>query len=377
MARKTICPSRFIPVLGLLALVAVPTASAQEAQRPSSHTVRRGDTLWDIAARYLGDPFQWPQIYRINTDVVEDPHWIYPGEVLRLVAAEGARAVPAEDTPAPGMPGPEGGEMGESEYEYPMPEFAQRRRTEVGAVLQAYTEQVYRPLRPGEFHSSGFLTEQQRLPFGRMHGPVTPQQIRNLSERTSASPFGAVAIEAPNGASYAPGDSLLVVQLGDEFRGYGEAVIPTGLVRVERLEGRQYLATVVAVYGPMRNGQLVLPAERFSPGPERRAVAVTDGPTGEVIGARELRELKHPQNVMFVSLGRRDGVQPGDVIEMRRAPGPRNLGPDLVDELMATGQVVRVGDRTATVVLLGVVSPDIPPGTPVRLVGRLPAGGDR
>src|SRR5256885_4180960 len=70
------------------ALASTPLAAQDSTQSTPStgqtHTVKKGDTLWDIAHQYLNDPFLWPEIYRINTDVVEDPHWIYPNEVLKL-----------------------------------------------------------------------------------------------------------------------------------------------------------------------------------------------------------------------------------------------------------------------------------------------------
>ena len=87
--------------LGALALAAGPTMAAAQDNSTQSHTVRQGDTLWDLARQYRGDPFLWPDIFRMNTSVVEDPHWIYPGEVLALSGSESVASVPANDTPAP------------------------------------------------------------------------------------------------------------------------------------------------------------------------------------------------------------------------------------------------------------------------------------
>jgi len=51
---------------------------------PDRHIVVKGDTLWDISAKFFNDPWKWPQIWGINKEVVEDPHWIYPGEIILL-----------------------------------------------------------------------------------------------------------------------------------------------------------------------------------------------------------------------------------------------------------------------------------------------------
>jgi nucleoid-associated protein YgaU len=47
------------------------------------HVVVRGDTLWDIAAQYLGDPFQYPELARLSQ--IRNPDLIYPGDVIRIV----------------------------------------------------------------------------------------------------------------------------------------------------------------------------------------------------------------------------------------------------------------------------------------------------
>ena len=51
------------------------------------HMVVRGDTLWDISGRYLGNPFLWPQIWEANT-YIKRAHWIYPGDPIFLPSVQ-------------------------------------------------------------------------------------------------------------------------------------------------------------------------------------------------------------------------------------------------------------------------------------------------
>ena len=83
----------FIASLTLGAVTAFSQGSARLAEdAPKEYVVQVGDTLWDIAATFLRDPWYWPEIWYINPQV-ENPHLIYPGDVLALVYIEGAPRV--------------------------------------------------------------------------------------------------------------------------------------------------------------------------------------------------------------------------------------------------------------------------------------------
>ena len=71
------------------AAVAAPVVVNSSA--PLSYTVKSGDTLWDISAMYLRDPWLWPEIWHVNPSV-QNPHLIYPGDTLTL--AYGANGQP-------------------------------------------------------------------------------------------------------------------------------------------------------------------------------------------------------------------------------------------------------------------------------------------
>jgi len=432
MRRTTICRSSRAAVLALAALplvwrvlpaqdttktrdttqaVQAPQDTAQAAgafqgQVPNSHTVSRGETLWSISQMYFNDPLLWPEIYRLNTNIIEDPHWIYPGEVLNLsemsVIAQGGDTMSVPQTGAADTVRAVGGDTiaavvpldtaaidtipadtAPLVVEAPPPNIIEtnetifdRRRTNeqvVQDVLRAYVHQPYRPVRAGEFYAAGFLSEAERLPWAEVVGGTAMPAIHRLSERSSAGQFQELSIRPSHNAAYHVGDSLLLARLdpGLESGNWGDVVVPIGIARVTSVENQQVLSEIIAQFGRIHDGAVAMPLEPFRDPGQVRPTPVAQGLTGKLLRARDPHPIAGAQQFYFIDKGRRDGVSIGDIFEVYK-PAQHFEGA-ASEEVRAVMMIVHTRERSATGLLLQINNPALDPGLPVRLIKKMPS----
>lgn len=400
MGKTTIFRSSLAAGLGVALVVSGQPAMAQEQlQVPATdsvHVVSRGETLWALAQRYLNDPLLWPEIYRLNTLVVEDPHWIFPGEELRLVpgGAEMARVV---RQPGPGVETPEAAPdslfawvqrppgLEEPGFDVPPPPVAPppppatesapsifaRSARAVAPVMRIGDEAMrYRPIRVGEFYAAGFLTEGQALPWADVLGATSRPALRTLSATSSAMIFGEIRVRAPGGATYAIGDSLLIARLAQDVPGgWGRVVLPTGIARVKHVDDREVLADVVQQFGRVTDGQVAMPLEPFRDPGAVIPVPVENGLSGVIVEARDRNIVPGQQDVMFIDLGRTDGITLGDLFIALRPSAVASAPPDTI----AYMQIVHVRERSASGMLTFINDAGVGPGMRVRLFRKMPS----
>jgi len=98
-------PIRAVMTAALLTIATYAMAAEVRGDHPDTYVVQKGDTLWDIAGRFLEKPWLWPEIWQANPQVA-NPHLIYPGDVLSLAYLDRVTVTegPREVAPVTGVP---------------------------------------------------------------------------------------------------------------------------------------------------------------------------------------------------------------------------------------------------------------------------------
>ena len=363
-------------------LTAAQTLVAQEpaapAAQPRTHTVVRGDNLWDLSQRYLGNPFLWPEIYRLNRDVVEDPHWIYPGEVLRLpgdeatVIAEAPAQPPVQDTIA---------QQPQAPVDPQAPTVFSRRdqpRTIVpGAMGNVVIGAEPAPtVRPGQVLVAPYVDrEGGPRGFGRILKSGDLSGVAEETERYRFQPYDRVFITPPVGYVAPEGERYLAVRLGPIIEDQGQIMIPTGVVEVTKSPRFDVaaVAKIVSIFGEISREDRLIPIDTAGVGTRVRPAPVAEGPETEIRWISGEPVLPTVQNFIVLAMSSRDGVRMGDQF-LVYLPSLKNDDSGIYDPEIpiAKAQVVRSTAYGVTAVILGQEQPAIMEGMSARVIARMP-----
>ena len=296
---------------------------------PEQYTVQEGDTLWDIASTFLQDPWYWPEVWYINPQV-ENPHLIYPGDVLSLVTIDGQERV-----------------MVSSGSTYRLSPAA--RITPLDESVRSIPYESV-----AAFLSSGAILEKNE-------GDKLPYILASRGDHIVAA--AGMDVYVRGGEPAATGSRYTVIHIDDELvdPDDGETVGFQADYVGEGVISRGGDPATMALTDSSREallGDRLVPVEddvqmNFFPKPpdyeiDGRIISVVDGVS--LIGQYQ---------VVIINRGARDGLQPGDVLDVfqtgetirdRFAGGFMNVSAGgekvkLPDEQAGTVMVFKVHDR--------------------------------
>lgn len=377
---------RWASALCGMAAVALAVGQAPAQESGAQHEVRPGDTLWDLATQYLANPFRWPEIFELNPAVVEDPHWIFPGEVLRIpgvsdepydtgIRIEGHRQLPlyvpeSDQRPSDAQ---EAG-LGEPSGEFPETSIFRRAPGTVpteGALLLA--ERVpLTSVSPSDFYRAAVLASRGRYPVQGVTARIVEENPLGLKLPPGVQLNDQVVVGL-NGLAVGAGDSLLAVRWNREIKGRGHVLSSMALLEVTRVTADSARAIVVALYHGYRVGDPVVPKPRYTAMRADQGTYVDSGLVGTVIDFVVPQTLVAMGETVFLDLGSAAGVQVGDEFAVFSSSVEDPASASIEDRL-CTVRVVRTTDLHATAMVIEIRDPGMHPGSPARLVRRMPSG---
>ncbi|MBI2393771.1 MAG: LysM peptidoglycan-binding domain-containing protein [Deltaproteobacteria bacterium] len=267
---------------------------------PPSHTVKKGDTLWDICDTYFANPWQWPRVWSYNPEIL-NPHWIYPGEVVNLKKGGGGSLSLAGGPGAGGAGGPGGKPMmGTAGGGKPLP----------GTVF---------------LRSAGFVYDKDVQQNGSITGSPEDKMLLAAPDRVY------LKLGADQAKNAAPGDEMTIYQTTRTVKHkdggtVGDVVQILGTVKVDKVDKDKGIAegTITESLDVIERGARV--------GPVDRKLDVVAPATNDVDLSGELLESVQP-NVMYgqnqivlIDKGEKQGLKVGNRLFIVRKGDPWQEG---------------------------------------------------
>jgi len=291
---------------------------------PDTYTVKKGDTLWDLSGRYLNSPWYWPKLWSYNPEIA-NPHWIYPGNVLRFYQA--GEQAPARVEPAP-APVAEAGAAEDYQAPKELDDLSRGSLQKAEVLDQEDAVMVVGPYKVAPAKPKG--------PSVQRNSFVTPKQLEEAG--TIVAAFEAKLILATGDKIYGRFRDPTQVKVGQKFSIYrtdgsithpvtkatfGYKTVILGTAQVTAVDPGT-AATLVITYvndGVERGDLLGPPAEQarkpifFRPNHAAVEGYVIGVQPSIITGAAEF-------NVVYIDKGRADGVEVGNTFVVVRSGDP-------------------------------------------------------
>ena len=344
--------------------------AAKPATAPASvggtHTVVRGETLWSLAKQYLGDAYLWPEIYRLNTAVIEDPHWIYPGEVLKLPAGGVAPAASEPATvarrAAPTDPN------ASTVFDPRRYKMARRERQSADLLASHYA------VRAGEYLASPFVWAAGGPGGGgRVISTAASQIVSPEIEQRVYQSEEPIFVRLPQGAMRANGQRFMTFVLGPMLPGQGQVVIVTGIIELRRDPGAgDARSVVVKRFRQIEEGQGIIAIDSLIPLRDVQASRVESGSATTLAYLPDEPVMAQIGSYVLFTSALTDGFVTGDQVTLYAPLGSGEAGEQRAPEAAAVVQVLRVTPYGSSGIILRRGGAAINTGMQGRVTAKMP-----